>query len=76
MNNKLLIAILSGALPFILVWVGFILTGFSYNPREVFQDGAFWGISIIYWFLWICMIGFILDMIEEDNKISHQLKNK
>lgn len=75
MKNKILIAILSGTFPFILVWMGFILTGFSYSPREVFQGNTFWGVSLIYWFMWICMIGFILEMIEEDNKIN-QLKNK
>ncbi len=63
--KKLYIAILSAILPFLLVWAGFILTGFSYNPVEVFQGGAFWGLSIMYWLLWICMIGFILEMVDE-----------
>ena len=70
--KKLYIAILSAILPFLLVWAGFILTGFSYSPREIFQNGNFWGISILYWFLWICMIGFILEMVEENKTITNQ----
>jgi uncharacterized membrane protein len=71
--KKLYIAILSAIIPFILVWAGFILTAFSYDPREVFKGGTFWGVSCIYWLLWICMIAMILDMIDED--IANNKKN-
>ena len=71
--KKLYIAILTAILPFILVWSGFILTGFSYNPVEVFQGGTFWGVSCIYWLMWVCMIAMILDMIDTD--IANNKKN-
>jgi len=62
--RKLKIASLIAALPFLLVWAGFILTGFAFSPREVFQSGSFWGVSVIYWTLYVCMIGVILDEIK------------
>lgn len=42
-------------LPFLIVWIAFIMTAFSFNPRDVFQREAFWGVSVIYWalFMWI-----------------------
>lgn len=61
--KKLKIALITAALPFLLVWAGFILTGFAFSPREVFQSGTFWGISVIYWTLYICLIGCILEEI-------------
>jgi len=62
--KKLKIALIIASLPFLLVWAGFILTGFAFSPREVFQSGAFWGISGIYWTLYVCIIGPILDEIK------------
>lgn len=62
--KKLKIALIIASLPFLLVWAGFILTGFVFSPREVFQSGSFWGISSIYWTLYVCMIGFIIDGIK------------
>jgi hypothetical protein len=53
-------------LPFLLVWIAFLMTGFSFTPREVFQSSAFWCISFLYWTLWVCMIGFIADAVLKD----------
>jgi hypothetical protein len=55
----------TACIPFFLVWTAFILTGLSFNPREVFQSGAFWGISGIYWLLWVCISPLILEIINE-----------
>jgi hypothetical protein len=63
--KKLLILLTTGCLPFLLVWIGFFLTGFSYNPISVFQSGSFWGVSILYWLLWVCLLGLIVDMIND-----------
>jgi hypothetical protein len=63
--KKLLILLATGCLPFLLVWIGFFLTGFSYNPISVFQSGGFWGVSILYWLLWICITPLILEIIDE-----------
>lgn len=38
-------------LPFLIVWIAFIMTAFSFNPRDVFQKEAFWGLSVLYWAL-------------------------
>jgi len=73
--RKLYIAITFAALPFLLVWMGFILTGFAFNPYEVFQNGNFWGVSIIYWFMYVCLIGFIIEMVDEDIKLNHNKTN-
>jgi hypothetical protein len=53
-------------LPFLLVWIAFLMTGFSFTPREVFQSNGFWFFSSIYWMLWVCMIGFIAQEVLED----------
>lgn len=72
--KKLLIALTFAALPFLLVWMSFILTAFSFNPIETFRDGNFWGVSIIYWFMYVCLIGFIIEMVDEDMKLNQNNK--
>jgi len=72
--RKLFIALTFAALPFLLVWMAFILTGFAFNPYDVFRDGNFWAVSIIYWFMFVCLIGFIIEMVDEDIRLSQ--KNK
>lgn len=52
-------------MPFLLVWMGFILSGFSYSPREVFQSEVFWGVSTVYWFVMFCLTGLIVEIINE-----------
>jgi hypothetical protein len=59
--KKLLAFIVLAILPFILVWVAFFLTAFSFDVVQAFQSPAFWFISVIYWFIFICMIGPMLD---------------
>ena len=61
MYKKLLAFIVLAILPFILVWVAFLLTAFSFDVVAVFQGGSFWFISVIYWFMFLCMIGPMLD---------------
>lgn len=68
--KKLLILIATAALPILLVWAGFILTGFSFNPYNVFQEGSFWGVSVLYWFLWVCLMPLIVEMLDEHQKIE------
>lgn len=63
--KKFMIFCSTAAIPFILVWAGFILTAFSFSPREIFQSGAFWGLSGMYWFLWIAMSPYIMEIINE-----------
>jgi hypothetical protein len=62
--KKFSILLATAALPFLLVWAAFFLTGFSFTPKDVFQDGTFWGLSMMYWFLWICMVGPIVELID------------
>lgn len=63
--KKFLIFCSTALIPFFLVWIGFILTAFSYSPREIFQGGAFWGLSCMYWLLWLCLSPLILEAINE-----------
>ena len=63
--KKLQVLCATAALPFLLVWAGFILTGFNFNPSDVFNSGAFWGLSGIYWFLWLCLMPLIVEMVDE-----------
>ena len=68
--KKLTILVATAALPILLVWAGFILTGFSFNPYNVFHEGSFWGISVLYWFLWLCLMPLIVEMIDDHQKIE------
>jgi len=63
--KKLLIVLTTAALPFLLVWAAFILTGFSFNPTEVFQNGSFWAPSFLFWFVWILVFPAIIDSVYE-----------
>ena len=65
MSKKLTIIVTLFALPFLFVWFTWLLTAMSFNPREVFQGGAFWGLSMIYWLLWVCTIGVQVEMVNE-----------
>ena len=65
--KNLLIVLTLAALPFLLVWAAFILTAFSFNPIEIFQNGNFWGVSALYWFLYLCLIGFVIEILNTKN---------
>lgn len=60
------VVFITAIIPFLLVWIAFLMTGFSFTPREVFQSSAFWGFSGFYWIFWICMIGFIAQEVLHD----------
>ena len=55
-------------LPFLTVWTAWIMTAFSFEVRSVFQEGAFWGISLVYYFIWLCLIGMVIDDLKEPAK--------
>lgn len=59
--KKLLAMIVLAVLPFILVWVAYLLTAFSFDAVQAFQTPAFWFLSVIYWFILLFIIGAILD---------------
>jgi hypothetical protein len=64
--KKFSILLTTAALPFLLVWMAFILTAGSFNPISgVFQQPGFWFISTIYWILWTCMLPATIDLINE-----------
>lgn len=52
-------------LPFLLVWVAFVMTAFSFNPRDVFTGAAFWGMSVLYWFVTLMISPVIVEAINE-----------
>jgi hypothetical protein len=66
--KKGIIMAVTAALPFLLVWAAAILTAFSFNPINVFQDGNFWGLSVMYWLLWVCLSPLIYEMIDISKK--------
>lgn len=41
--------------PFIVVWMSWLLTAFSFDVREVFKTEQFWTFSVFYYvvFAWI-----------------------
>lgn len=64
MRNKLIVALATWALPFLMVWASWILTFGAFNPYDVFGSVEFWGFSTIYWIIWVCVIGFVLEAME------------
>lgn len=52
-------------LPFLLVWVAFIMTAFSFNPKDVFTGTAFWGMSFVYWYVASMLLPTIVSAINE-----------
>lgn len=65
MKRKLFIITVIYLLPFILVWIAFVMTAFSFNPREIFSEGAFWGIGTMYWLVTFCISPVIIEAINE-----------
>ena len=47
--------------PFIIIWVAYFLTGFSFSAQEVFNNGMFWVLSVIYWVTTLVATGSIMD---------------
>jgi len=62
---KMKVFVLTMLAPFLAVWIAWIMTALSFDIHEVFQSGAFWGISVIYYFLWLCLIGMVIDDLKE-----------
>ncbi len=60
------VVFITAIIPFLLVWIAFLMTGFSFTPHEVFQSEMFWGFSVFYWLIWTCMIGFIAQEVLND----------
>ena len=65
---KMKVFLLTMLAPFLLVWIGWIMTAFSFNVYDIFSHNAFWGISVIYWFIWLCLIGIVIDELKEPAK--------
>lgn len=59
--KKLLVAIVLAVLPFLLVWTAYFLTACSFDVVQAFQSQSFWFLSVVYWFIFICMLGPIID---------------
>ncbi len=74
--KKLLILLATAALPFLLVWTAFILTAFNFNPHDVFSEGSFWGVSVIYWLLWVCMSPLIIEGINEVHAHNEKVRKQ
>ena len=54
---------LTFAVPFLFVHIAWIMTLGSFNLREAFANGMFWGIAVMYWLLWVCMLGLLVEEI-------------
>ena len=63
--RKLVIYLSLTTLPFMLIWAGFILTGFNFNPHKVFNTSFFWAFSCMYWFVYISLSPFIIENLDE-----------
>ena len=48
-------------IPFVLVWTAWLLTGFSFSPKDVFGDMVFWFLGIMYWLSCLVATGAIID---------------
>lgn len=60
-KTKLLMTFLFANLPFILVWMAYFMTFFAFSANSVFNSNMFWGLSVIYWLLFLCLLGLIWE---------------
>ena len=65
---RIKVFVLTMLAPFLVVWIAWIMTALSFDVRSVFQEGAFWGISLVYYFIWLCLIGMVIDELKEPAK--------
>lgn len=63
--RKITILLFFYLLPFIAVWTAWICTAMSFDARAVFNEGNFWGFSMIYWFCVVCLTPTIAEAINE-----------
>jgi hypothetical protein len=56
MKKLIVSSLVSFSMPFLLIWMAYFLTGFSFSPREIFQDSGFWGLSLVYWMFFMPFI--------------------
>lgn len=55
--KKVVIALLVlFSMPFFMIWLTYFLTAFSFSPKEVFQDDAFWVLSVCYWVFFVPLL--------------------
>jgi hypothetical protein len=64
-SRAVTVSTLTGLAPFLLVWIAWVMTALSFNVQDIFQSGGFWFISSIYWMIWFCMIGVVIDHITD-----------
>ncbi len=66
MKKKIVIVLCVYLLPFILIWIGWIVTAFAFNPREIFQNSTtFWGVSTFYWVIMAMLSPLVIDTVNE-----------
>jgi uncharacterized membrane protein len=65
MSKKLTAALALFIAPFLIIWISWIMTACSFSHAEVFTCGAFWFVTGIYWFMYLCMIGPIVELLNE-----------
>jgi hypothetical protein len=55
------------SIPFLLVWVAYLFTGFAFVPRETFHDVGFWLLTTIYYIIIMCAFPFIyINLFKEE----------
>lgn len=65
MSEKIKVALALFSLPFLVVWMSWLLTACTFDYREIFGSGVFWFITGCYWFFYVCMIGPILELVND-----------
>jgi hypothetical protein len=55
------------SIPFLLVWVAYLLTAFAFSPRETFHDVGFCFMTFIYYIIILCAFPYIyLKLFKEE----------
>jgi hypothetical protein len=47
------------SIPFLLVWIAYLFTGFAFVPRETFHDVGFCLMTAIYYIIMLCAFPYI-----------------
>lgn len=44
-------------IPYITVWISYLGTGLALDTKAIFNSDAFWFLAMVYWFVYIIVLG-------------------
>jgi hypothetical protein len=60
-------------IPFVLVWMAWLLSAMSFSIKDAFSQEGFWFVSTLYWFFSLVMAGALTE--DENSKPKRRYKS-